>query len=437
MQPERRVQKLFALVVISFCFLYLGVQALDSTPPGYQNAPKTEITECHFLLKYSHVDQPGSETLLLAAAEALEGYLPSDLANEQARAAFLKSTDEDQALARLESIVDSIQKTHQTELGPHGAVYLALEGMVGALSDPYTKAMDPDTYRKFKEGLHSRPFGGVGLQLGREEKEILVFAVLPDTPAARAGVLAGDTLVAVEEKAVEELAVEEVESLLRGDVGSDVFCRFRRVDKEYTRTLQRVQLHTRSVRGRLVATDHGFSVGWLSIDTFQDSTARELEEEIDKLLPSEPAGLILDLRDNVGGYVKTALQICSLFLDSGKTVVHIESPDGKEERQTVSARQIRLPLVLLVNKRTASSAEIVTACLQDYGRAKVAGEKTFGKGSVQSLHEFESGGGLKFTTARYTTPNHRLLDGHGLLPDRILEEEDILIYCYEQWTAKR
>ena len=437
MQPERRVQKLFALVVISFCFLYLGVQALDSTPSVSNNAPKTEITECHFLLKYSHVDQPKSEQLIWAALESLETYLPPELLDKETQVALFKNADEDEALANLEGLVQSLQEAHQAELGPHGAVYLALEGMVASLDDPYTKAMDPKTYQKFQEGLHSRPFGGVGLQLGREEREILVFAVLPETPAAQAGVRPGDTLLAVEEKAVEALAVEEVEALLRGEVGSDVFCRFRRGDKEYTRTLQRVQLHTRSVRGRLVTAEHGFRVGWLSIDTFQDTTARELEEEIDKLLPSAPTGLILDLRDNVGGYVKTALEICSLFLDSGKTVVRIESPDGKEERQTLSARQIGLPLVLLVNKRTASSAEIVTACLQDYGRAKVAGEKTFGKGSVQSLHEFETGGGLKFTTARYTTPKHRLLDGHGLLPDRILKEEDILIYCYEQWTAKR
>lgn len=432
-----RAQKSIALVVILFCLAYIGRQIVSQSADGVDLYPKTEITECHFLLRNSHVDSPSSLTLILGAAEGLREHLPTSLQKKGGlREHFPDDLDQEEALGRLETLVSDISGRSELKIGREELTYKALAGMVGSISDPYSRAMNPRAYAEFKAALQSQPFGGVGLQLGREGSDIVVFAVLPDTPAFQASIQPGDILVAIEGNSVEKKTIEEVEQLLQGEVGTDVYCRFRRNQTTFDRTLKRVQLKTRSVRARVVVTESGLTVGWMSIDVMQDTTAQELQEEITKLASVKPAGIVIDLRDNVGGYVRTALEVASLFLDSGKTVLTIRDRKESEDRQTVGSHICSLPLVVLVNKRTASSAEIVAACLQDYARAKVVGEKTFGKGSVQSLHEFESGGGLKFTTARYTTPNGRVLDGNGLLPDKALSEPEVLNYCDQQWVKE-
>jgi carboxyl-terminal processing protease len=434
----RRLQVVLSGLVILSCLAYLGGQVFGNLPVNSDGRTgKTELSECHFLLKHSYVDQPDGHSLIMAAAKSLEEYLPDDERRTEAGASDLSNVSEEEALRRLESLILQASSGESPKIDAEAALYLALSGMVKSLDDPYTLAMDPKTYARFQKTLHSQPFGGVGLQLGRQDSQIMVFAVLPDTPAAKAGIRAGDMLVSVEQKDVSKLAVEEVEALLRGDPGSDVFCRFSRDGAEFSRTLVRVELKTRSVRGRLIQIPEGPAVGWLSVSSMRDSTGRELEEELGKFQQAPLDGLVLDLRDNVGGYVNAALEAASVFLESGLPVVTIKSRDGEDVRATLGGAPNTRPLIVLVNRRTASSAEILAACLQDYQRAKLVGERTFGKGSVQSLHEFESGGGLKYTTARYTSPRGRSIDGEGLVPDLVLEDLDVLAYCKEQWTRKK
>lgn len=433
-QRKRSLQVWLSLFVIAGCLVYLVHHAIG-TVPVVGVAAKTEISECHFLLKNSYVDQPNGRNLILAAARAMKEHLPPEYRGQQAWTDRFEQGSEEQALQELELLVKRVGEAG--ELDPTLATYLALEGMVKSLKDPYTMAMDPETYARLQQTLHSQPFGGVGLQIGRSGEDIIVFAVLPDTPAAKAGVRAGDTLFSVEQREVADLPVEDVETLLHGDPGTDVFCRFLRDGNFFSRTLRRVELKTRSVQARILEIPEGPKVAWLSVNAFQDDTGKLMGEELGRVLPQQPAGLILDLRDNVGGYVSATLHVASYFLPSGKTVVEIRSRDETQVKATISKDQVKLPMIVVVNRRTASSAEILAGCLQDYGRAELAGEDTFGKGSVQSIYEFASGGALKYTTARYRTPRGRVIDSNGLHPDLEMEELAILNYCKEQWAKRK
>lgn len=429
LSSKRSLQNLASILVIGVCFMYWGYLWIFGEH-GTSFTAKSEISECHFLLKHSYVDEPEGKSLILAATRALR----PDESEERIRSR-LEKMSEAEALQALEAAAQEEARAGRYE-SREAAVYKALDGMVESLKDPYTIAMDPQAFARFQSTLHAQPFGGVGLEIGRRGKAILIFSVLPDTPAAQAGVRAGDTLESVEEQPVAGLAVEDVEALLNGEPGTDVFCRFLREGRPYSRTLKRVTLKTRSVRARELTIPNGPRIAWISVTGFQDFTGREMGEELSRL-SGEVDGILLDLRDNVGGYVEAALEVASYFLPSGQVVVEISARDGKDAMATISETRVTLPMLVVVNERTASSAEILAACLQDYARAKIVGSRTFGKASVQSIHEFSGGGGLKYTTARYRSPKGRTLDGTGLRPDLEMEEIEILEYCKEQWTKRK
>lgn len=433
----RRLQVVLSVGVIFICAAFLTFRLSSDEPTTLGPNSQTEISECHFLLQNGYVDIPDGLALVEAGGAALVPYLKEGFAGTDEWRNYFRGVTDEEALERLEDLVQKLVSQSGGKLGEQELVYTVLQGMTAGLEDPFTRVMDPDAYKKFQDNLHSRPFGGVGLQLGRKGKQVLVFTVLPDTPAAVAGVLAGDRLQSVDGKEISTLTVEEAEALLRGEVDTEVHCKFLRDGAVYTRVFIRVPLQTRSVRGRLVQFA-GETVAYLDVKSMTSSTGQEFTEELDRLLKSEPAGLVVDLRDNFGGYVNEALEIASLFLPSGQTVVKINSRDETELKQTISGQPVALPMVLVVNERTASTSEILAACLQDYQRAKVVGHRTFGKGSVQNIHEFESGGALKFTVARYTTPQGRTIDGVGLLPDEVLEkEEDILRVSRTLWRPTK
>lgn len=419
----RRLQVFLSIVVISFCLIYLG----QSSCRRFQTPALagSELSECQFLLKHSFVETTSGKELIIAAGRALEPHL------EMEQIPAWKSLSEEEAMSRLEGMVVNAEKSG---LSKDEAVYLALKGMAKAAEDPFTSVMDPEEYARFQETLTSTPYGGVGLELGLGAgSTAVVFKVLEGSPAEKAGVLVGDVVKKVDGADVTAISVDEVVEKIHGDPGTVVVLEFGRRGNLLTRKLERVVLQTRSVRARLVMTPKGGRVGWIEILRLKDNTGEELAQELKELEEANPDGLVLDLRDNMGGYVNAALDVCSQFLDSGLPVVEIQSRDGVEVRATVSASHEMRPMLVVINGHTASSAEIVTACLQDYRRALVVGERSFGKGSVQNMHEFNSGGCLKFTTARYTSPEGRVIDGKGLEPDVSLNEREILPRCEELW----
>jgi carboxyl-terminal processing protease len=333
-------------------------------------------------------------------------------------------------------------------------VYTALAGMTETLSDPYTVAMDPETFARFNGGLHSHVYGGIGLEVEWTHGAHVVFEVLPDSPAAASGIKPGDRLIEVDRVPLvckeETLSLEQVRILLSGEVGTKVLLTLERAGVLYTRTVVRATFKTRSVTGRLVRGEpsSGLPVlGWLRVESLGETTGREMSEVVKTLSGQGATGFVIDLRDNVGGYLNAALEVASLFLPSGQPVVLIEGRGEHRARHTIGANPVTAPLVVLANSRTASSAEILAGALQDHRRAILLGSQTFGKGSVQTLHDFADGGGFKMTTAAYLTPHKRALEGRGLTPDVAVdvgqnrdEEElhaEVLQICQELWTTSK
>ncbi|HLT28520.1 MAG TPA: S41 family peptidase [Myxococcaceae bacterium] len=300
----------------------------------------------------------------------------------------------------------------------------AIHGMLQTL-DPHTVYMPPDVFRAMKMDT-AGAFGGLGLEIARKGERIVVISPLDDTPASRAGIRAGDELVAIDGKALRGMELAEVMRLMRGAPGEKAQLTLMRRGFAAPRTFAVVRDHirVRSVEGGL----HG-DVAHLRIKSFQDRTDAQLRRELERLqaqLGDTPLkGIVLDLRNNPGGLLEQAVAVASRFLDDGLTIVTTRGRNGRRsgvEKSRGPASHANTPMVVLINAGTASASEIVAGALQDHQRAVLMGSRTFGKGSVQTVISFEDGSGLKLTIARYDTPSGRSIQERGIWPDFLVEE---------------
>lgn len=298
-------------------------------------------------------------------------------------------------------------------------VYGAAEGLTKSYNDPYTAFLRPEPRRLERDELRGH-FGGIGAYMSRNEQGDLVLTVMRDRPAARAGIQDGDVLLAVDDKPVTpEMSVQDVVLWVRGEVGTTVKLTLRRGANAapWSVNIVRERIETPSVEWRLL--DGEQHIGYLRIRIFGERTSEELRTGLADLQRQGAQKLILDLRGNGGGLVDAAVEITSQLLEDG--VVLRELRRGIPERfypvKKVSSPAHTWPIVLLVDGGTASASEIVAGALRDYGRGILVGEKTFGKGSVQEVHELSDGSSLHVTVARWLTPERHELDKIGLKPD--------------------
>ena len=452
---RRRLQVLLSLLVIVISTLYLGFQAVREVEPGGEPAGQdSQLSEAYFLLRNNYVRQLDEALLLEGAVAGLRAEIEKRGVSAEGLPDWtpLPSVPGDAGLRRVESYLERVARLNPKLFPRQDVVYTALAGMTETLSDPYTVAMNPETFARFNGGLHSHVVGGIGLEVEWTHGTYVVFEVMPGAPAAQAGIKPGDVLVEVDKVPLvskeETLSLEQVRILLSGQVGSKVLLTLQRGGTRYTRTLSRATFKTRSVTGRLIGEKaSGLPVlGWLKVESLGETTGHEMAETVAALTAKGATGFVIDLRDNVGGYLNAAVEVASLFLPSGRPVVTIEGRAGHKAKHTIGAKPVQAPMVVLVNSRTASSAEILAGALQDHKRAILLGARTFGKGSVQTLHDFADGGGFKMTTAAYLTPDKRVLEGRGLAPDLEVDvaqnrdEEDlhteVQVICHELWTTK-
>jgi carboxyl-terminal processing protease len=324
-------------------------------------------------------------------------------------------------LAIFARVLAHIERSYVQTIDETSLVYGAIKGMVRTL-DPHSAFLTPDEYRALTADTVGR-FGGVGLEVGVKGDVLTVIAPMPGSPAQKAGVLPGDQIVAIEGRSARSLGIEDAVRLMRGEPGTRVTATFRRAGKAapFDVTMTREIIKVESVKGELLAPGYPL----VRVLAFQDGTTADLEEAIGKLTAEGGglAGLVLDLRGNPGGLLEEAVRTCDLFLDEG--VILTTRGRGGEVLQTYEARSRgtldRVPVVLLVDRASASAAEIVAGALQDQGRALLVGERTFGKGSVQSLIDLEDGSGLKLTVALYFTPSGRSIQAEGIRPDVVVE----------------
>ena len=297
-------------------------------------------------------------------------------------------------------------------------VYGAIRGSLTSLNDPYTVFVEPDSHQREKEDLQGS-FGGIGVTMRRNAQGDLVLTPLPDSPALKAGVEDGDVLVSVDTRPITPtMSFDDIAALVRGQVGTTVKITVRHAGQSdlISFTITRQVIETPSVNWRLL--DDSPQIGYLAVERFTERTGDEVQRALKDLKQKGARQIILDLRDNGGGLLTSAVDVASQFIGDG--VVLYEKQKGKDEqmfRVKPGGLATDVPIVALVNRATASASEIVAGALRDRGRAVLIGEQTYGKGSVQHIYDLNDGSSLHVTAAEWFTPNHHQLTGNGLQPD--------------------
>ncbi len=300
----------------------------------------------------------------------------------------------------------------------------AIAGMVASLGDPYTSYLPVVQNKESHEDLGGA-FEGVGIQLGYKDGHLTVVAPLPETPAAKAGVKAGDFIVRIKDSAnnvdrdTEGISLPEAVKLIRGKGGTKVLLTLVRsdVDKPFDVTLARDTIVVKSVV-KEYRTVGGKKIAWVKLSRFGERTQQEWNEMVNQI-GSDTKGMVLDVRNNPGGYLDGAVYIAGEFLQPGKLVVAQQYGDGSriDDKVERNGKLLKLPLIVLVNNGSASASEILAGALQDYKRAKIVGELSFGKGSVQQPEDFPDGSGIHITVAKWLRPSGDWIDKKGITPD--------------------
>lgn len=307
---------------------------------------------------------------------------------------------------------DYVEETKYKDL-----IYGALKGMLRSLDD-YSQFLDPEEYKEVKVETEGE-FGGLGIEIAIKDGLLTIIAPIDDTPAYRVGLKANDRIVKIEDEVTRDITLMEAVKKLRGKPGTQVTVTVLREDAEKLLdfTVTRDIIKIKSIRRAKLFEDN---IGYIRLTEFQERTAIELEQALDKLEEIGMDSLVLDLRNNPGGLLDSAVKVSEKFIPHGKVIV---STQGRKVRQDmvfksrVMGQHRSYPLVVLISKGSASGSEIVAGAIQDYKRGILLGTKTFGKGSVQTVIPLTDGSALRLTTSRYFTPSGRCIHEEGIEPD--------------------
>jgi len=319
----------------------------------------------------------------------------------------------------------NIQSDYVEEKDPKDLIYGALKGMLSSL-DPHSQFLTPEEYSELKQETTGE-FGGLGIEITTKDGLLTVVTPIEDTPAWKTGIKSGDKIVKIDGEITRDITLQQAVRKLRGKPGAEVNITILRegVKELLEFKITRDIIKIKDVKDVIILEDN---TGYIRLVEFRENTHNEFEKEIKRLRDEGCDSLILDLRNNPGGLLDVAVKITQIFLESNKLIVSIK---GRKENQNMEYKSkyphpfIDLPLVVLVNSGSASGSEIVAGCLQDYRRAIILGEKTFGKGSVQTVIPLFDGSALRLTTSKYFTPKAREIHGKGIQPDIIVEEKEI------------
>lgn len=315
-----------------------------------------------------------------------------------------------------------VSSTTTAPLTDEEHMYGAIQGLVESYGDPYTVFMPPKDAAMFEEDI-SGNFSGVGMEVGMRDNIVTIISPLPNTPAEKAGLMAGDAIIKIDDKSTEGMSIDEAVRLIRGEKGTQVkITIFRKGEEEFrdiSVTRDTIAIPTSKTEER----DDVFIVALYSFNAIAEA---EMQQALREFVKSGKKKLIIDLRGNPGGYLESAVSIASYFLPVGKVVVRESfGPDSEEEVYRSLGRELGNyapeKLVVLVDGGSASASEILAGALQEHGVATVIGSQTFGKGSVQELMQLEDGSSLKVTIARWLTPNGTSISAGGLTPNVVVD----------------
>jgi carboxyl-terminal processing protease len=296
----------------------------------------------------------------------------------------------------------------------------AINGMVQSVKDPYSYYLTPREYQ-MTQGDFASSFGGIGASISmNKEKQPIIVRTLPDTPAEKAGLKSNDIILAVDETSTQDLAVDQVVSMIRGEIGTSVKLTVLHENDTESVDIEivRAEINPKSVNSHMEG-----DILDLEITNFHAKTNDEVQQALAAQDLSKVKGIIIDLRDNPGGYVNVVVDIASHFIKEG-VIITLRDNAGKTQSSSVNPNGIftDLPMVVLVNGYSASGSEVLSGALQDYGRATIAGTVTYGKGSYDSFFKLDDGSAIYMTIGRWLTPKGREIEGKGITPDVILDQ---------------
>lgn len=328
-------------------------------------------------------------------------------------------------LQNFSKVLNLIQQYYVEEVNTKKLVYGAIKGMLREL-DPHTNFMPPEMFKDF-ETETSGEFGGLGIEISIQNSILTIISPIEDAPAWEAGIKAGDKVVGIDGTSTKGMSLVEASQMMRGKKGSKIVLRVVRDGEEKPRdiTVVRGSVKIKSVK----YTDLGDGFAYVKITSFIENTAKDLQKAVENHMKNnknQMSGLLIDMRRNPGGLLDQAIKVSDMFLKDGTIVSTIGRNKNEKEVATATKKgqYTNFPIVILVNEYTASASEIVSGALQDNKRALIVGQRTFGKGSVQSVIKLGDGSGLKLTVARYYTPNGVSIQAEGIHPDIEIEDVD-------------
>jgi carboxyl-terminal processing protease len=356
-----------------------------------------------------------------------------------------KTADKDSPYPSLELfsfVLEKVRKDYVDggNLSYQDLVYGALKGMINTL-DPHSEFMEADKYKELQSDTQG-VFGGLGIVISMKDNYATVVAPMEDTPGFKAGILTGDRIIKIDGKSTEKLSLPDTVKTLRGEPNTEVTITIFRPSSSQTKEfkLKRAIINVdmvKDINGHKEFPLGENKIGYVRLVQFGEKTSDDLETALKKLKSQGMQGLVLDLRWNPGGLLEQAVDVCEKFLPRGELVVTTEGRNPAQNSRRYADRRggdelHNMPIVVLVNLGSASASEIVAGCLQDLKRAIVLGERSFGKGSVQSILPLQDGSALRLTTAKYYTPSHKVIHEKGITPNIVVpmtdeEERDILI----------
>ncbi len=319
-------------------------------------------------------------------------------------------------------------RTLKQQIPNEEAAYQAITKMIATLDEPFTRLLRPEQYRSLQVNTAGE-LSGVGLQIGVKPggKEIEVIAPIAGSPAAAAGILPHDIIVQIDATPTSELTLDTAAVKMRGATGTNVSLIVQTADKETREVIlirQKIELNPVTAE---LHTENGQKIGYLRLSQFSAKAASELADNITKFNRQGASAYVLDLRNNPGGLVQAGVEIARQWLDEGTIVYTVDRSGAIDSIDATGTPLTKVPLAVLVNEGSASASEILAGALQDNGRAKLIGTKTFGKGLIQSLFDLPNGSGLAVTVAKYETPNHHDIHKLGITPDVIVSTPPIPI----------
>jgi carboxyl-terminal processing protease len=412
----------FVLPVLAAAALLATAIPSASTASGLSSIESDEIEMSFSLLTSEFYKKVDPQVALDSARSEIVTYLQK-IGVKSPKVAQLKAVEDPTTDAKeLEREVNNVAGSYGAKTGGSRTItYAAIAGMLSSVKDKYTTFLTPAEYKMLNEGLDGGNFSGVGIAIRIDEKTKLltVNEVIPDGPAEKAGLQAGDVITLIDGKSTKGMTSDQDAKLLRGEKGTQVHLTIERAGAEIpVVAVTRDIIHQPSVYAKLL--DNG--IGYARLSVFGSSTAQELTTALGKLETQGAKAYVLDLRDNGGGYLNAAIDVSSKFIASGP-IVSVESRGGSDTQYDAENTAIPpKPLAVLVNKYTASASEITSGAIQDNGVGELIGEKTYGKGVVQTIHPLPDGSAVKITSARYLTPKGRDINLIGIQPDIVSVE---------------